>query len=138
VGNRLAVYLAARVSRLRELQDYKSELEAEGIEVTSRWLLGRHEWEGTPGDAIPPEHAARFASAEDMEDITRSHVVVCFTEAPGSGPTRGSCDWKSGYALGLGKPQIFVGHRENVFHCLPSMSCVETWEEAVQLLMGAR
>lgn len=137
MGNRLTVYLAARFSRLKELQEYKRELEAEGIEVTSRWLLGGHEWEGTADEQIPPAQAAEFAW-EDIEDINRSDVVVCFTEAPGTGPARGGRHWESGYAYGLGKTQIIVGYRENVFYCLPSFTYVETWDEAVQLLTGAR
>jgi nucleoside 2-deoxyribosyltransferase len=132
----MKVYLAARFSRLPELVAYADDLAEQGIEVTSRWLRGGHEWVGTPDEEIPVENNARFAR-EDIEDLMAADVVVCFTESARSGPARGGRHVEFGYALAMGKPVITVGHRENVFYCLPEVMFVETAEEATQLLLNA-
>lgn len=133
----MKVYLAARFSRLPELLHHKSELEQEGITVTSRWLLGGHEWEGTPDEDIPPEHAARFA-VEDLEDIQAADVVVCFTEPARSGPARGGRHVEAGWAIAKGIPVVVVGHRENVFYCLPEIHFCAAWADALQWLVNHR
>jgi nucleoside 2-deoxyribosyltransferase len=125
----MKVYLAARFSRLEELLGYKAELRRLGIEVTSRWLLGGHEWVGTADEEIPVEELARFA-ADDIADLEEADVLICFTESPRSGPARGGRHVEFGYALAIGKPTIVVGHRENVFYCLPGIQFAETWEKA--------
>lgn len=129
----MKVYLAARFSRLAELNGYRAELEALGIEVTSRWLRGGHEWSGVPDHDIPIGAQARFA-AEDLEDIDAADVVVCFTEAPGTGPARGGRHVEMGYAIARGKTVLIVGHRENVFCCLPSVAYTVGWECALDTL----
>jgi nucleoside 2-deoxyribosyltransferase len=131
------VYLAARFSRLPELLGYKAELEAAGIAVTSRWLLGGHEWVGTADEDIPVEHNAKFA-AEDIEDLMAADVVVCFTEPPRSGPARGGRHVEFGYALAMNKQVLCVGHRENVFYCLPQVAYASTWAGAWTWLHGYR
>lgn len=113
----MKVYLASRFSRGAELRGYKAELEAQGITVTSRWFMGGHEWEGTDDDALPVEAGARFAQ-DDLEDIDAADVIVCFTEEPRSGPSRGGRHVKYGYALAKGMTIIIVGPLENVFYCL--------------------
>lgn len=130
----MKVYLAARFSRLPELLGYKAELEASGITVTSRWLLGGHEWVGTPDEEIPVEHNARFAQ-DDIDDINAADVIVCFTESPRSGPARGGRHVEMGYAIAKGMPILTVGYRENVFYCLPSIAFADTWDEAKQYLL---
>ncbi len=134
----LSVYLAARFSRAPELNRYVTELAEAGITVTSRWLRGGHEWEGTDDDALPHPVGARFAR-EDIEDIRAADVVVAFTEVPRSGPGRGGRHVEAGIAIGLtlagiSKPLIIVGHRENVFYCLPELIYCATWDEAFHLL----
>jgi nucleoside 2-deoxyribosyltransferase len=127
------VYLASRFSRLRELNGYSADLAAKGIACTSRWLLGGHEWEGTDDDALPQEVGANFAF-EDLTDIEEADVFVCFTEPPRSGPSRGGRHCEYGYALAAEKLIIVVGHRENVFYCVPLVHFVETWPEALDLI----
>lgn len=131
--NVMKVYLAARFSRLPEVVRYADELELGGIEVTSRWLRGGHEWVGTPDDDIPVEHLARFA-IEALEDIDAADMVVCFTEAPRTGPARGGRHVEAGYALAKEMPILVVGYRENVFYCLPGIVFVETWAGALGFL----
>jgi Nucleoside 2-deoxyribosyltransferase len=129
------VYFAARFSRLPELLSHKNEIEWLGrrygteIAVTSRWLLGGHEWVGVADEDIPVEHNAEFAR-QDIEDLMAADVVVCFTEPSRSGPARGGRHVEMGYALAIQKPILTVGHRENVFYCLPDIAFVESWEDA--------
>lgn len=133
----MKVYLASRFSRIEELRGYKAELEAEGVTVTSRWLLGGHEWVGTDDDDIPVSELARFA-AEDLEDLEAADVLVCFTEPPRSGPARGGRHVEFGWALAQGKPIIVCGYRENVFYCLPAVTFVEDWGYAKAELLDIR
>lgn len=123
------VYLAARFSRSAELLGYKAELERDGILVTSRWLLGGHEWSGVDDNDIPPECAHRFAR-EDIEDLKAADVVICFTEEPRSGNSRGGRHVEFGYALAIEKSIIVVGYRENVFYTLPEVLFVSDWDKA--------
>ena len=76
-----------------------------------------------------PAHVGyRFAS-EDLEDIRRADVVICFTEEPRSNNSRGGRHVEFGYALGLGKTIVIVGPRENVFYCIRNerIAQYETW-----------
>lgn len=133
----MKVYLAARFSRLPELLGYKAELEAEGIEVTSRWLLGGHEWVGTNDEDIPVERNAEFAQ-DDIDDIHAADIMVCFTEPPRSGPARGGRHFEAGYAYARGLPILVCGYRENVFYCLPKMVFAEDWDIALTILLDER
>lgn len=129
----MKVYLASRFSRASELLGYKVDLERHGIHVTSRWLLGGHEWVGTDDSELPVEVGGRFA-LDDIEDLIAADVVVCFTEAPRTSSSRGGRHVEFGYALAMGKELIVVGHRENVFYCVDSVRFYETWEQALQRL----
>lgn len=126
----MLVYLAARFSRFDELNRYREELAELGIEVSSRWLDGGHEWVGTPDDEIPVDELRRFAM-EDIDDILASDLLVCFTEPPKSGPARGGRHVEFGIALALGKPILCVGYIENVFYSLPSVLFASTWDHAL-------
>ena len=125
----MRVYLADRFSRFAELNGYRAELAAVGIEVTSRWLDGGHEWVGVPDDEIPVDQLQRFA-LEDIEDIHQAQVVVCFTEPSRSGPARGGRHFEAGYAYARGKTVVCVGHVENVFYALPKVPFFPDWESA--------
>jgi hypothetical protein len=127
------VYLAARFSRFEELNQYRIELEAMGITVTSRWLLGGHEWTGTPEEGIPREVQARFAH-EDRTDIMLADTVICFTESSGAGPARGGRHVEAGMAYAWQKQIIVVGGIENVFYALPEMIHAESWHQVKAMI----
>lgn len=137
----LRVYFAGRFSRLPELLDHKHALEAAGAEagapiiVTSRWLLGGHEWVGVADEQIPLDEAARFAR-EDLDDLDAADVLVCFTEPPRTGPARGGRHVEAGYALHARKPILVVGHVENVFYALPLVIRFTAWAEAEDWLLA--
>jgi nucleoside 2-deoxyribosyltransferase len=129
----LKVYLASRFSRGPELNQYRLQLNNAGIETTSRWLNGGHLWEGTDDDQLPQAVGAQFAQ-EDLDDLLAADVLVAFTEPPRSGPSRGGRHVEFGVALAAGLQIVIVGHRENVFYCLPSLILTSDWPSAFDLL----
>jgi len=142
---RVKAYLAGRYSRREELCRYRAELQAAGVEVTARWLDGAHQvyLSGEPlgpeqealieSGAASPELRARFA-AEDWNDLTSADVVINFTEPPRSNASRGGRHVEFGAALALEIRCLVVGHRENVFHCLPEVEFFENWPAAFAAL----
>ena len=68
-----SVYLAGRIRRRDELNAYREELQAAGIEVTSRWLTMP-----TPSE-WSDDTWAELAQI-DREDVLRADGLVLFTE----------------------------------------------------------
>lgn len=118
-----------------------------GHQVQARWLDGKHQIsdKGVPigdhGEALVEgvddgltqvrnaQLRSHFAS-DDWQDVTSAELVINFTEPPRSSANRGGRHVEYGIALALGKRVIVVGHRENIFHWLPQVEFVETWEAA--------
>ena len=124
-----SVYFAARYTRLQELNGYRAELEALGVEVTSRWL--RTEPRG--GNAVYSEDEWRDLALVDQEDVLAADVMVFFSEDEGDGGNGGR-HVELGMAIALGKDVLLVGRRENIFHRLPEVVVADTWPEALRLL----
>lgn len=123
-----SVYFAARYSRRDELNRYRAELDALGIDVTSRWL------------ATEPRIRSEYSDDDwrelgliDQEDVLAADTLVCFTEPDGAGGNGGR-HVELGMALALGRRVIVVGRREHIFHHLPEVDLVESWPEALRLL----
>ena len=139
------IYLAARYGRREELCGYREQLRALGHIVTSRWLDGAHQiYQGQPlgrdyERAVEEGHAetvplrGHFA-AEDLADVMAADTLVSFTERPRAEASRGGRHVEYGIALALALRVIVVGHRENVFHCLPAVEFHATWEAALDAL----
>lgn len=137
------IYLASRYSRREELAKYRDELRADGHLVQARWLDGGHQLSdlGTPigdsGEALvesgdcnrAAELRAKFAD-DDWQDVNSAEIVISFTEPPRSSANRGGRHVEFGIALARGARCIVVGYRENIFHWLPQVEFVETWEQA--------
>lgn len=126
------VYLAARYSRHKELQRYAKQLEKLGYKVTSRWIWGDHQIddEGLSLQAKESERI-RFAK-EDWEDLINADICISFTEEPRSTNSRGGRHVEYGIALALNKRCIIVGWRENVFHCLPDIEFVDSFDDLIK------
>lgn len=123
----MKIYLAARYSRYKEMQKYRDDLQKLGHTVTSRWINGDHQAEN---DEL--EKMMGFA-VDDWKDIKNADCVISFTEKPRVASTsRGGRHAEHGIALGLNKEVIVIGHRENVFHCLPQVEFYETWEDFIK------
>ena len=136
----MKIYLAARYSRRLELCFLRDSLHAAGHQVTSRWLLGGHQWNGTAhstADAYEsggmPAEAVRFAQ-EDIEDIDGADVLVAFPDPPRKSSTsRGGMHVELGYALAKRKRVIVCGQRQNVFHLLPEVEYISTKQDLVMM-----
>lgn len=142
----MKIYLAARYSRREELCAYQKQLQDMGHEVQARWLDGSHQISdtGTPigdhGEALiesthPAADALRSKFAQDdYEDLIDADLVISFTEPPRSKGSRGGRHVEFGMALAMGKRQIVVGFRENLFHWMPGVEFYQTWGEAKENL----
>lgn len=139
------IYLAARYSRREELCGYRAKLTALGYHVTGRWLDGAHQVSDAALAAKATDEADQATTPErmlfaleDLEDLTHADTIIAFTEPQQSSPSRGGRHVELGIAIGQGKRVIVVGHRENVFTCLPTVEFFETWAAAFQLLQVER
>jgi nucleoside 2-deoxyribosyltransferase len=132
----MKVYLASWFSSKNERKKQAEELNALGIGVTSRWLD-----EKAKPDSNMNEFDAKYlrdTAIMDLNDIRNCDVFVLFTVDPNDGPChrRGGRHWETGYAYGIGKPIFVVGPKENIFHHLPFVGQVDTWEEAKEALVA--
>jgi hypothetical protein len=136
----MRAYLAARYTRRLELCGYRANLEALGVEVTSRWLNGSHQLdnEGRPlgdagelrfeaGDPAVDHYRWKFAT-DDRDDVLAADTLIAFTEQPHTGNSRGGRHVELGIALGVGKRIVIVGPRENVFCWLPEVEQHDSWD----------
>jgi nucleoside 2-deoxyribosyltransferase len=133
----MKIYLASRYSRYPEMMKYRADLENLGVEVTSRWINGSHEWVGDTEGAPPVSVGTQFA-IEDIEDLEAADMVISFTEEPRTTATRGGRHVEFGYALGRNKIVAVVGPLENVFHCLPDVERFTTWEKCLEVIRAAQ
>ncbi len=125
----MKIYLAARYSRIDELNGYAEQLRSLGHTVDARWLQGNHQIDdaGLSAEAETAERV-RFAE-EDLHDLMSADACISFTEIPRSTNSRGGRHVEFGAALAAGKLCIVIGPRENVFHCLPEVYWFSSWEE---------
>lgn len=122
----MRIYLAARYSRIRELREYRNEIENLGHIVTSTWLDGEHE--ATDTDMLANVGLAGKHAMEDVLDVMRSDCLISFTEVPKT-ETRGGRHAEFGIAVAMRKRLILVGPMEHIFHCLPEVEVYNSWEE---------
>ena len=114
------VYFAARYSHRVDLLVKASELEADGHEVTSRWITGFQEG-----------HSDDECAIVDEEDVRRADTLVFFAEGVGTGDRGGGGRHAEfGIAYALSKNIIVVGHPEILFHSLPGIIVAADWNEA--------
>lgn len=123
-------YIAARYSRYPEMYEYAKLLEIIGIGCTSHWVLGDHDLRSNHMSYT--DHWLRLFGEEDFNDVIRADIFITFTELPGApGRQRGGRHVEFGIALTLGLPIIAIGPKENIFHFLPNVVTVDTWEDAL-------
>ncbi len=130
----MKIYLAARYSRFAEMQGYAFTLQRYGHVITARWISGDHKIDDQ-GLSIEAKRSLREQFAiEDLSDVCAADLIISFTEVPRSSNSRGGRHVELGIGIGLGKKLMVVGHRENIFHCLPVVQFFATWEECVHTL----
>lgn len=120
----MKIYVAARYARREEvLRDVVPILEADGHEVTSRWLCK---------DTKPSRGEADIC----LEDIRRSDAVLVLTEAMWYRATTGGGRWfEAGYAHALEMRVIFVGPPEIVFCYLGNVEIRADLKQVRELLL---
>jgi nucleoside 2-deoxyribosyltransferase len=125
-------YLAAGFSRKDEIAAKTRQLQSLRIGVTSTWP-----WE----DAAPQstldsvgEDYLVLNGRKDLGEIKAADGVILFTQEPTKPFVRGGRMHEFGYAQALGKRLIVCGPRENIFHYLPEVEVVATWEELLKKL----
>lgn len=126
-AERQNVYLAAAFERKPELQKYRVDLLARGLECTSSWL-DEPATEGLGTDLGYGEGKLRACAATDLRDVYRSNLFVVFSGSSG----RGGRHVETGAALARGLTVIVVGERENVFHYLDQVIVVRDWPAALE------
>ena len=126
----MKIYLAARYSRIDEINEYANQLRKAGHDVDARWLLGNHQiHEGVDkveGATVSVPMEGQTFALDDVADLQDAEVVISFTETPRSGHSRGGRHVEFGMALAWGKRLIVIGPRENVFHTMPGV--LHFWE----------
>ena len=120
----MRVYLAARYSRLAELNEYKKELVALGHEVTSNWLTKS----GREFETLT-EDEKRATAIEDVDDIVSADAVIVFAEEPDAEKSHGGKHVELGLAMGQEKRVAVIGPIENVFYTHPHLERYGSWEE---------
>lgn len=126
------IYIAARFSRRSEAHELAKLLQAQGHEITSRWVLPNDDHvvpTGTSKQAADEERR-RFAE-EDFEDVFNADWTISLMEQPRN-DGRGGRHVEFGIALALGHRLTIIGPRETVFHHLVLVEHFDTVEEFVK------
>ncbi len=129
----MRIYLAARYREHPLMREWKKILEADGHEVTSRWINGSHELKDARDDG-----QRRTFAMEDIADINVAHVVILLSDGGSGDGARGGRHVEFGLALAWGKRIILVGQPENVFHFLSVVEKASTIEEVVAMIRESR
>jgi nucleoside 2-deoxyribosyltransferase len=119
------IYLAACFEQQKEVREKANELQRLGFLCTSSWRF--------EDSLIPPtpQHLNKCAT-QDLKDLRDADYFVCLTDQTSQ---RGGKHVEFGYALALNMPCLIVGRRENIFHSLSRIDFVESWSEALDLLL---
>lgn len=124
----MRVYLAANFNRHPELREYAKLLSEQGHINTASWIYVN---QNDPSETF---HKERWEYAEnDMADIRETDILVCFSETDG-GRARGGKHFETGYAVAIGLEIIIVGSKEIIFHELPGITVVESFNEALEII----
>ncbi len=128
----MKIYLAAQYSQRDKLKEYKVAIEKLGHTVTSSWLNERKDPRielNECSDRFLREHAQT-----DAWDIRNSDMIVLFTVSPLQPTKRGGRHVEFGIAYALDKQLVLCGPRENIFHYLPCVEQVDTFEALLEYL----
>jgi nucleoside 2-deoxyribosyltransferase len=130
----MRVYLAAPYVKKNEIKAYATELRAGGVEVTSSWLDEPHDPSMGPKDLTPKQNQ-KYA-VTDVFDVRRAQVFVLFTDKT-KAVIRAGRHVEFGVAVERSMPIYVVGEeRENIFHYLPFVTHVDSWERLRDYLIA--
>lgn len=126
----LKIYLASPFEDREEMLVLKQMLEARGAIVTSTWLTPADGNESNMATIADKFHECRTRALKDIEDIVSADVVVLRKPKDKHRvPTTGGHHVETGICIGIGKPIVVYGARENVFHYLPLVKVVGTFDD---------
>ena len=128
----MKIYLAARYGRRAELQALFPEIKRLGHTVVSSWVSA-HQSKIDKRELQTCAPRAQMCAQRDFRDLAEADLVLSFTGAS-EGSVRGGRHVEFGMGIGWGKHHLIVGPRETIFHTLPWVRQVDTWEEAVEML----
>lgn len=140
----MKIYLSASYSRRQEMCEYAEQIEKMDHDVISSWLWNAEE---QPELAKQVENAKYSISVDaghwfaqkDIADLEDADLFIFFSEpTKKNGRGRGGRHVELGYALAMGIPIYLIGPLENVFHCLPEVQQIDSWEEMRSLLNAER
>ena len=136
------IYLAGRYSRIDELNLYATQLREFEFIIDCQWLKGSHQ---LSDEALTVENATettpiegKLFALEDFNDVCHADWVICFTEKPHSGHSRGGRHVEMGLALAWNKRVTVVGPRENIFCCLPQIQHYSNFNELLHNLKSSK
>lgn len=129
----MKIYLAAQYSQKEEMRGYANILRGLGIEVTSRWLEEPHK-PNTQMHEVTEEELAEYAK-NDMQDVYVADLLVFFSQPSTTPVARGGRHVEFGMALAFGMPILVVGPKENIFHLMKYVRHVDTFDDAIPLIV---
>lgn len=131
----LKVYLAAPFEQRESMLCLKDLLVSYGIVVTSTWLTPADGNENNMATMGSKFHECRMRAVKDMEDIRQADYFILYKPKElHRVPTTGGHHVELGFCLGIGKPIIILGARENVFNYLPGIQVVTTEQDLLETL----
>ena len=120
----MKIYLAARYGLRLMMCGVRDRLQAEGHEVTSRWLTGEYE-------GLPPERAAH----DDVFDLRMADALVAFSDKRSESHPGGGRHVEFGIALERGMTIYVVGSKgEHVFHYWPGVRFFDTLDDLIEAI----
>lgn len=122
------VYIAARYTRYREMQEVAKKLRDHGFEVTSGWIGGNHDVIEKAETVESHDLTSRIVAEEDMRDLMRSDILLFIGDQPGA--YRGGGRWfEMGVAYANNMEIHCIGEREILFQYLAPITVHQTLED---------
>lgn len=127
------IYVAAPWADRELAKEAKLKLEADGFEVTSRWIE-KHLPKPSDQSGLGYDRVILIQEAgHDVEDVFNADIVILLNTQKRGEETSGKAV-ETGMAMAWMKPVIVVGEISNIFHYL--MPVVTTLDEAVALIQS--
>lgn len=112
----MKIYIAAPYPCRDDAIAMMHHLEAQGHEVTSRWLKSP--------DELADEHARK-----DLDDVARADTLLAINDPEWENKGTGGRHVEFGYAIALGLRLVLMGNRSNIFHYLSNVCVIERIED---------
>ncbi len=127
----MKIYVAAKLSQKMEMRDVAAKLRQAGHEVTATWI--------DSGEYLSDDERTDEELTTDayncLNDLQDSDLMLAFSNPRGTVHLGGGRHVEFGVAHTLAIPIMVVGPRgEHIFHYLPGIQFVETFDDALAVL----